>query len=433
MEKCIVFASVGGLCASAASNVIALANDRASKSNKKMGFCANLILLLANLILNFGSVGCFLLSVAHGPVSVAMPLVTASKLLSSMWFQLACGLGQYTKNVRVGTYVLVASSLCLIDCGPKDPIGPEPNVMEMLSATTAKCWLLFLVVTLIISMASYHLLALRTNGQQKYGLVPVCAVVAISTALGASVGKTLSLTEGTRLEVAVCAYLICGVASFLYAAKGAFNYEIELFLPLSEVLQLLVNALTGVLVWGDLSRTPQQLSYAMVYILICLGIYDCMSYDLLARKRKVGVFGLLHAANKVIGAQRIVKLFKWVGNKGTAKENINKILTDGQFENLGENLKTNLSSMLSNVEFADREAYLLDLCKELTNISHELFNKLPLDQTADQSVVKMQKRLINVSEELPSPKKTDPQGSLRKKACQTSNHIQTECFELPSG
>jgi len=345
-----------------------------------------------------------LLGAAHGPVSVAMPLLTASKLLSSMWFQLSLGLGQYTKNVRVGTYVLVASTLCLIDCGPRDP-REQQNVTEMLNANTAKCWLLFLGLALILNLSFYHLLALKPEQQQKYGLAPLCAVVAISTALGASVGKTLSLTTGIQLEIAVCAYLICGAASFLYSAVGAFNYEIELFMPLSEVLQLLVNASTGVLVWGDLSRISERCSYSMVYILICLGIYECMSFDLLERRSNVGIVEFFVVAKKVVGTNRARYILKFVGNKRKTKQTINKILSDDvSDEDLGESFKNTLVKSLSSItSITEREEYLFNLCKQLASISHELYKDLPSDHKAKESVDLMRKQLSTLSDDLPEP------------------------------
>merc|ERR550532_3939988 len=124
------------------------------------------------------------------------------------------------------------------------------------------------------------------------GMCLVCTVVAVSTALGASVGKLLSITSGLAFVVTVFFYLGLGVVSFASTATASFKYDQEFFMPLSECLQLLVNCVTGLLVWGDLPRVQEKLAYFLVYVLICLGVYLCMSFAVLETRTEETALGL---------------------------------------------------------------------------------------------------------------------------------------------
>jgi len=307
MEKCVGFAICGGSCTSAASNVVAFANHFASRKGIQYDNFVNAGLFAANVVLNLGSIAFFLLAAANGPVAVAMPILTGTKLLSSLVFQMGVGIGQYTKDTKIGTYVLVAASLCLIDVGPSDPSETQ-NVADLLSTTTAECWLACLVSILFASLAYSHQIEERGESAGKAMLL-LCVMVAISTALGASMGKLLSITSGLGFVATVCAYLSCGAISFIYAAIASFHYDMEVFMPLSEVLQLIVNCLTGILVWGDGPRVRGPIAYTMVYLLFCLGVYLCVD---------VNVVGHMEAETEVHQAAR-QKGLKYLKNMTSLK------------------------------------------------------------------------------------------------------------------
>mmetsp|Transcript_94728 Transcript_94728/g.282915 ORF Transcript_94728/g.282915 Transcript_94728/m.282915 type:complete len:431 (-) Transcript_94728:146-1438(-) len=278
--RCLCFAILGGLATSASNNVISFAQHRFPERASERWCSA--ALFAANIILNLAGIACFLAGAKYGPVAVVMPILTASKLLSSMCFQIALRLEKYTKDKRVGTMVLSFSAMCLVEVGPTDPDG-DPDVLAMLSTPLALGWLLALALALLGALLEYH------SGKESGGeteMILLSTVVAVSTALGASVGKILSITEGAALALSVVCYLACGVMSFLYAASAAFTCDMSVFMPVSECLQLLVNCATGLFIWGDGVRIRGKLSYAMVYLLISLGVYLCSSFDVFADRKQ---------------------------------------------------------------------------------------------------------------------------------------------------
>mmetsp|Transcript_150044 Transcript_150044/g.418052 ORF Transcript_150044/g.418052 Transcript_150044/m.418052 type:complete len:417 (-) Transcript_150044:261-1511(-) len=269
---CLLFAAAGGLLTSAANNVVAFVQQQCGEG----GRCCKCLLFGANIFLNLAGIACFLAGARHGPVAVVMPILTAAKLLSSMIFTSAVGLAKYSKEKRVGTLVLSLSALCLIEVGPTDLPG-QPDVEALLTEPVAVAWLVAMGAVLASSLAGLHAREVQTSGELQ--MVLLSAVVAVSTALGASVGKLLSVTEGLALALCIGSYFACGVLSFLYAALAAFSCDMSIFLPVSECLQLLINCATGLFIWGDGGRVRAKLSYLLVYLLICLGVYLCSTFD----------------------------------------------------------------------------------------------------------------------------------------------------------
>lgn len=273
--KCAGLAACSGLLVSASNNVVAYAQHVAAKRNVELGRRTTFFLFLLNVLLNLAGIAFFLFACKFGPVAVAMPMVTALKLLSNMVFQFSRGIAHYTKPMRVGTYVLAIAIFCLPEVGPTDP-KDAIDIEWLLSQRLTQLWLESLVLVLASALVVLRFIG---RDQTELTIFVLSVVVADSTSLAATVGKMLSVASGNLFTGCLFLYLALGSVSFIWGAIAAFEVDMSLYLPLSECLQLLINGATGAFVWGDGLRLQEPVSYGMVYILIGLSVYLCSSYD----------------------------------------------------------------------------------------------------------------------------------------------------------
>jgi len=231
------------------------------------------MLVILNVIFGTGGIVGFTIASWYGPVAVVMPIVTASKLVSNMAKQIFFELSDYDKSMRVGTWILCCAAACLPQTGPTEPISVD--IAQNLSTTQAQIWLGFLVLALGACIFDYHYFK-----DERRTMFTLAAIVAVSTTLGANVAKILGIAHGEGLKISFFLGLLCAFFSFAYNYVASVHCELAVYIPLSESVQLVVNAFTGIMVWGDLQRIPDLLTYSMIYGLTILGVYELSAYDL---------------------------------------------------------------------------------------------------------------------------------------------------------
>jgi len=322
---CLGLATCAGLLSSAANNIVAYSHAKPQRkvgdvsiegdqgNEVEKGKCFNILLLICNVLLNIANVLCFLAASKYGPVALAMPILTAANLLSNMIFQFSMEIAEYDKAKRLGTWILVLAVVCLISAGPTNPNGPI-DVIELLSTKLAKIWLECLVLTLVAAMV-----ALNFVGQELWQMFLLSVIVAVSTALAASIGKALSLLHGFLFWCCFGGYVGLGVVSFAFGAKAAFKCDMSIYLPVSQCLQLITNCFTGLFIWNDGPRIQDKLTYAVVYVLIVMGVYLCSSYDYYAKTKRAFVPVLLRGKGAFDGTHNLVLnqlLTPWLSEVG---------------------------------------------------------------------------------------------------------------------
>lgn len=273
-STCIVLAALAGVIISFGYNVIAYAKHVARRRNTTLSGTCERFLQLANLVLSLTGIGIFVISSKFGPVSVAMPVQTASNLLLNMIIQSSAGMKEYTKSMRIGTLVLTAASVCLMNVGPTDPEGGV-DVLALVGEAVARVWLILMVALLLASVFCLK----QVGGEGTRGMLGYAFLVADSTALGATAGKMITATTGWLRASCLLGYLLMGVGSLFGGLAAAGSCDIAVYLPTSQCIQLVINGLTGLFVWGDAERIQAPLSYLMVFILLIMGVYLCSELD----------------------------------------------------------------------------------------------------------------------------------------------------------
>mmetsp|Transcript_37993 Transcript_37993/g.88770 ORF Transcript_37993/g.88770 Transcript_37993/m.88770 type:complete len:397 (-) Transcript_37993:251-1441(-) len=270
---CMTISAFGGCLTSSAYNLIPCFTKWGGGGALSGRFSC--ILYIAYVILNMAGILCAVIASKFGPVAVAMPCVSAAGLFSNMFIQSTNGLAHYNKAMRVGTIALVAAAACLGEVGPTDPAKPVlPS--EVLRSRSAITW-----GAVMFTSLAYGTIAAQCRALPRAQAMGVLAyVVACSTAVGTSIGKLLTLSSGFYVVLWGSLYLCMGVLSLGGGAKASVECDMALFLPMSQCMQLMINALTGLFVWGDGPRVRAPLSYLMVLLIVCLSVYLNSSYDI---------------------------------------------------------------------------------------------------------------------------------------------------------
>lgn len=303
------FAALSGAIISVAVNVVACGANRRSEADKfdkgrakDQWYDWTGSLIAVNIILNLVGIGTFMYASSFGAVSVAVPSETAVLLLCNLVLQQILEIGEFNLTCLKGTLVLCAATACLKDVGPV--VAKELDVFSQIWAPLSLSWLIFTLLVGVVSLLVIHRVQplkktepfLEDEGQErgvqrsisargfevlsKERLSRTCAYatfVAVVTALGTTVGKMITQANGVERLECFAVYGLLGFGSLYYGAKAAEECDQSEYLPINECIKLVINAITGLIVWGDYIRYPS--TYFMIYVLLCLGAALCAAMD----------------------------------------------------------------------------------------------------------------------------------------------------------
>merc|ERR1712107_563167 len=109
------------------------------------------------------------------------------------------------------------------------------------------------------------------------------AFISVAAALNNSLAKVVSEPGLSTLLVALAMvlYVIMGAISTIGTAYGNAGLDNSISVPVFMCMQVLVNGLTGIFIWGDWPLIDDKIAYVLVHLLIILGIYLTAHVDLL--------------------------------------------------------------------------------------------------------------------------------------------------------
>jgi hypothetical protein len=106
-------------------------------------------------------------------------------------------------------------------------------------------------------------------------LVAYSLGISSTTVLGASIGKIMQEDTGDLVYVFIVLYFFIGVINLYWSAMASSSTDLAVFMPVKSSLTLALNCITGLFVWQDWRVIDEWASYAMVYLLVLLGVYTC--------------------------------------------------------------------------------------------------------------------------------------------------------------
>jgi hypothetical protein len=294
---CCSLAVLGGILEVAATAVTAVPSVR-EKEGIVMKWWVQGLAIAGNVALQAaGSLLSHLVATWYGPVSLVVPFFYSATLLSNMMIFGLLG-EHFTKNMRVGTHVIVVAVILLPIVGPDIQEGQDITALMRHSYSIA--WFVFLLVAGAVTGV------LLVSDISKYEMRYRVAILLVARAASISVNLTVSRAfilglPDALLVTFVIIKLVSG-ATYTYAiVVQSFTVEQASFVPLNATTIIIVNALTGIVIWEDWRVMSSWYGYICIFFLLGLGCDMLLSVPLLNAENPE--FGATKRASLIIPRQ----------------------------------------------------------------------------------------------------------------------------------
>lgn len=87
------------------------------------------------------------------------------------------------------------------------------------------------------------------------------------------VSKCFGLLSGTALYIAYAVYFVDGTVCMAFTLLANAQCDVSIYIPAQLSSQLVINMITGYLVWGDAQYIEYQEAYLLVYVICILAVY----------------------------------------------------------------------------------------------------------------------------------------------------------------
>jgi len=215
----------------------------------------------------------------YGPTSIQLPVYQASMLLWNLVLMSALGMENFKKNQHVGTEVIVVATVMLIDAGPVASSAQDEAAFAHLGTTALTLAWMGVLCALWLFSAVGMVQDARGKVVDAPNTLLLIYVLAqgIGTSATTSLGKLLSLADGNALVAVGALYGLAGLTNTLSSVIAAKKLNQAEFIPFASVCSLLLNQVSGLLLWEDWRTIKLWVSYTGIHVLIVLGIYDLSS------------------------------------------------------------------------------------------------------------------------------------------------------------
>jgi len=260
--------------------------DHQKKKGLEWSKPAQIGALVLNILFQLATAVANVVASWFGPVSIVAPTTLGSMLLFSMiMFGLIVRLEKFSKETRVGTYMITVAVVLLPVVGPEAQEGQD--ILHLLSQPLAATWSALLIAASIVSTVGLVFIAKRVGEgtmEKKTKASFICNLVAQTAAgvLGLSLARMLILVTGPALVVTIILAGISGAIQGYACILQSTTVNQNTFVPASTAANIAANALTGIIVWRDLATVQSGVGYVCTFILMILGIYLLSDLDLCA-------------------------------------------------------------------------------------------------------------------------------------------------------
>lgn len=208
----------------------------------------------------------FLFDVSAGPVFFAAQLIG-----NLLIFWIVLGLESFTKEMQIGTYIVVIAVALLLRVGPG--VQEDQVFEDLITKPWAAIWSLVLIVAMLISALPvipglYDL----TNFSMWKRYAILLTVRSTAFAINLTTGRALILKAPREwIIISVVIKVLSGIIYTRAIVVQSTVVEQASFVPLNAVLTLFVNALTGIIIWEDWRVIGDWTGYVCVFLLFILG------------------------------------------------------------------------------------------------------------------------------------------------------------------
>ena len=274
---CCSLAALGGLLEVAATAVTAIPAVR-EKQGIILKWWIQWMAIAGNVGLQaIGSLLSHLIATWFGPVSIVVPFFYSATLLSNMLIFGLLG-EHFTKNMRVGTHVIVVAVILL------PVVGPDIQEGQDISILFHRWYSIAWFILLLVASATSGLLLLwdisKFESKARVAILLVARASSISVNLTVSRAFILGLNDAVLVTFIVIK-LVSGAIYTYGIVVQSFNVEQATFVPLNASTIIIVNALTGIIIWEDWKVVTSWYGYLCIFILLGLGCDLLLSVPLL--------------------------------------------------------------------------------------------------------------------------------------------------------
>jgi Protein kinase domain len=277
MAVCVVFSALGGILEVFATACLAYPAARILQgfewTDRQLKAC-----LAANIFFQvLASISGNLFATWFGPVSIVGPIFFAAQLLANLvLFWIVLGIESFSREMQIGTYIIVVAVVLLLDNGPTAQEYSE-TFEELVIQPSAATWSALLLVGMIVTGAI--VLKARLFNIQKFegrNWIFKFSVLLIARATAFALNLTSSkafLVETTAAGYAVSVIIkvVSGAIYTMAIVVQSTAVEQRTFVPMNAAFTIFVNAVTGMLVWDDWKTTQSWVGYTCVFLLLVLG------------------------------------------------------------------------------------------------------------------------------------------------------------------
>lgn len=279
----------------ASTMVLAYPEHKAKQRGEPQSSQRARLQVAANVVVMLSAVALYTVGSWYGPVSISVPAAMAGKLmwnLISLWPILRMQI--FSKEEQTGTFIMICSIVALPGVGPSDQ--PDLDIIARLSSPESVAWLMLLSVATLAACGGMFSIYRGLTDEGPRANYAILLTAQVTTAvLGTSVGKTFALVSGWNLFLAIVLNGVIGVVNLLSMQLAATKTDQGLFVPLQSITTLVVNMITGLIVWQDWRTIVSATSYVAVYFLMFLGTYILAPVDFLRMYQKsMAIHHVLH-------------------------------------------------------------------------------------------------------------------------------------------
>ena len=278
---CIGLSALGGILEVFATAILAYPDAQAKEGNhwtaRTLRCC-----LLANVVLQvLASIIGNLFAPWFGPVSIVGPTFLSAQLVGNMIiYGSLLGLECFTKDMRIGTAVIVTAAILLPVVGPG--VLEYENVRDLLQTWYSIVLNIFLIAAMVITAILLVLKVLKRIQLMETSKTLLYATLltarATSFTINLSYSKVFVLDPSTTgLIVSIILKILSGAVMTGAIVVQSTSVKQNTFVPLNATCIITVNAIAGIILWEDWRVVESWLGYATVFIQLIIGNYLLVS------------------------------------------------------------------------------------------------------------------------------------------------------------
>lgn len=217
-----------------------------------------------------------LLRVVYSLLPSAGPVFFAAQLIGNLIiFWIALGLESFTKEMQIGTYIVVIAVALLLRVGPG--VQEDQVFEDLITKPWAAAWSIVLMVSMVITaiplIPGVYDVA-KFDAWKRYAIL--LTVRGTAFAINLTTGRALILkAPRVWIIVSVIIKVISGAICTRAIVIQSTAVEQASFVPLNAVMTLFVNALTGIIIWEDWRVVGDWIGYIVYFCFLSLAVVCC--------------------------------------------------------------------------------------------------------------------------------------------------------------